>query len=59
MEGAWKSGWSEYLSIKEINCQESRENNMLKSVTVCIIPTNYYAYEHITEEKKSLGSHPT
>jgi hypothetical protein len=39
------------LSIKEINCQESRENNMLKCVTVCIIPTIYYAYEHITEEK--------
>jgi len=24
---------------------------MLRSVTVCIIFTNYYAYEHITEEK--------
>jgi hypothetical protein len=24
---------------------------MLRSVTLCIISTNYYAYEHITEKK--------
>ena len=43
-----KGGWSEYLSVKEINWEESGENNILRSVIVCVIYTYHYAYEHIT-----------